>query len=132
MLHIYIWLIFNSLSTKSPNYLSSSAQHILNTQTNQIEKTKTMMLPNPKLSTPSAKFLPSPVVEPPQHSPIIAGGAQNCKLSRRNLSKSSLLLLIGTQTTLTPLLDLSKAQADTISPEIENPTNCRDRVRKCW
>ncbi|VVA95224.1 unnamed protein product [Arabis nemorensis] len=89
-----------------------------------------MMLPNPK---PSAKFLPSPL-EPPQHSRRITGGASpslelNCKLSRRNLSKSSLLLLIATQTTLTPLLDLSKAQADTISPEIDNySTNCRNRI----
>ncbi|KFK41846.1 hypothetical protein AALP_AA2G178800 [Arabis alpina] len=86
-----------------------------------------MLLPNPKLSTPSSKLLP-------HHSQNITGVAstsleQNCKLSRRNLSKSSLLLLLGIQTTLTPLLDLSKAQADTISPQIDNnPTKCSDRV----
>uniref|UniRef100_A0A1J3EJQ5 Peptidyl-prolyl cis-trans isomerase CYP26-2, chloroplastic n=1 Tax=Noccaea caerulescens TaxID=107243 RepID=A0A1J3EJQ5_NOCCA len=91
-----------------------------------------MMLPNAKLSTPSAKFIPSPV-EPPQQSRRTAGVAslsleRSYKLSRRYLSKSSLLLLIGTQTTLTPLFDLSKAQADTISPEIDNSTDCGDRV----
>lgn len=95
-----------------------------------------MMLPNAKLSTPTSKFLPSHV-EPPQHSRRSLGGASpslelSCKLSRRNLSKSSLLLLLGTQTTLTPLLDLSKAQADTISQETDNNNNnttCGDRVR---
>ncbi|KAL0878004.1 hypothetical protein Bca101_027710 [Brassica carinata] len=92
-----------------------------------------MMLPNAKLSNPSAKFLP-PHVEPPHHSRRTAAGASpslelSCKLSRRNLSKSSLLLLLGTQTTLTPLLDLSKAQADTISQETDNnTTSCGDRV----
>ncbi|ESQ27755.1 hypothetical protein EUTSA_v10018882mg [Eutrema salsugineum] len=93
---------------------------------------KTMMLPNAKLSTASARFQPSPV-EPPQPSRRTAGGASpslelSCRLSRRNLSKSSLLLLLGTQITLTPLFDLSKAQADTISPEIDNPPNCGNRV----
>ncbi|KAJ0229446.1 Peptidyl-prolyl cis-trans isomerase CYP26-2 [Hirschfeldia incana] len=91
-----------------------------------------MMLPNAKLSTPTSKFLPSHV-EPPHHSRPTAAGASpsfelSCKLSRRNLSKSSLLLLLGTQTTLTPLLDLSKAQADTISQETDNTTSCGDRV----
>ncbi|CAN6845163.1 unnamed protein product [Brassica oleracea] len=91
-----------------------------------------MMLPNAKLSTPTSKFLPPPI-EPPQHSRRTAAGASpslelSCKLSRRNLSKSSLLLLLGTQTTLTPLLDLSKAQADTISQVTDNPTSCGDRV----
>ncbi|KAG2313268.1 hypothetical protein Bca52824_024825 [Brassica carinata] len=92
-----------------------------------------MMLPNAKLSTPTSKFLPPPI-EPPQHSRRTAAGASpslelSCKLSRRNISKSSLLLLLGTQTTLTPLLDLSKAQADTISLVTDNPTSCGDRVR---
>ncbi|KAG2313267.1 hypothetical protein Bca4012_027848 [Brassica carinata] len=92
-----------------------------------------MMLPNAKLSTTNSKFLP-PHVEPPQHSRRTAAGASpslelSCKLSRRNLSKSSLLLLLRTQTTLTPLLDLSKAQADTISQETDNnTTSCGDRV----
>lgn len=92
-------------------------------------------IPNAKLSTPSAKFVPSHV-EPPQHSRRTVGGSSpslelSCKLSRRNLSKSSLLLLLGTQTTLTPLLDLSKAQADTISQETDNNNNnttCGDRI----
>ncbi|KAG7590060.1 Cyclophilin-type peptidyl-prolyl cis-trans isomerase domain [Arabidopsis suecica] len=89
-----------------------------------------MMLPYVKLLTPSAKFLPSPV-EPLQHIRRTTVGAspsleRNCKLSRRNLSKSSLLLLLTTQTTLTPLLDFSNAQADTI--DNPNPTNCENRI----
>ncbi|CAH8334577.1 unnamed protein product [Eruca vesicaria subsp. sativa] len=91
-----------------------------------------MMLPNAKLSTTTSKLLP-PHVEPPQISRRLAAGASpslelSCKLSRRNLSKSSLLLLLGTQTTLTPFLNLSKAQADTISPETDITTTSRDRV----
>lgn len=127
--HIYIRLTFDSLSTKSSNYLSSSTN---DTQIHIHQGDKMMLPPNAKLLSSSAKFLPSPV-EPPQHIHRIAGGAspsleRNCKLSRRNLSKSSLLLLLTTQTTLTPLLDFSNAQADTI--DNPNPTNCENRVRQ--
>ncbi|XP_010416241.1 PREDICTED: peptidyl-prolyl cis-trans isomerase CYP26-2, chloroplastic-like [Camelina sativa] len=95
-----------------------------------------MMLRNAKLLSLSAKFQPSST-EPPHNSRrtnITVGTTpssleRDCKLSRRNLSKSSLLLLLSTQTTLTPLLDFSKAQAeDTTSSNPNNPTNCGNRV----
>ncbi|EOA35264.1 hypothetical protein CARUB_v10020433mg [Capsella rubella] len=92
-----------------------------------------MMLRNAKLLSPSAKFQPSSI-EPPQNSRRTTVGTspssleRNCKLSRRNLSKSSLLLLLGTQTALTPLLDFSKAQAADTPINNPNPTNCVDRV----
>ncbi|KAH0850822.1 hypothetical protein HID58_095217 [Brassica napus] len=84
----------------------------------------TMMLPNAKLSTPDLKV---------STAAYRATAAQPSN-RRRSFSvagtelKSSLLLLLGTQTTLTPLLDLSKAQADTISLVTDNPTSCGDRV----
>ncbi|XP_010428374.1 PREDICTED: peptidyl-prolyl cis-trans isomerase CYP26-2, chloroplastic [Camelina sativa] len=91
-----------------------------------------MMLRNAKLLSLSAKFQPSST-EPPHNSRrtnITVGtfSEPDCKLSRRNLSKSSLLLLLSTQTTLTPLLDFSKAQADDTTISNPNPTNCGNRV----
>ncbi|XP_010471500.1 PREDICTED: peptidyl-prolyl cis-trans isomerase CYP26-2, chloroplastic-like [Camelina sativa] len=85
-----------------------------------------MMLRNAKLLSLSAKFQPSST-EPPQNSRrtnITVGTT----LSRRNLSKSSLLILLSTQTTLTPLLDFSKAQAEDTTINNPNPSNCGNRV----
>ncbi|CAN8239727.1 unnamed protein product [Cochlearia groenlandica] len=81
-----------------------------------------MLLHNAKLS---GSFFPSPI-EPPQQSRTTTVGSSSPLLSRRNLNKSSLLLLLGSQSTLTPLFDISKAQADTIITD--TPTNFENRV----
>ncbi|XP_010532267.1 PREDICTED: peptidyl-prolyl cis-trans isomerase CYP26-2, chloroplastic [Tarenaya hassleriana] len=85
------------------------------------------MLPSPKLPYPSAK-LPPPTQIRWSSAAASPSVQRDCKVSRREISTSPLLLLVGSQT-VTPLFpDLSKARADQISSDKDTSTSCRDKV----